>query len=240
MYVDAEVEARRRYLQRQSMGKSYNQREPDLGQGIITCVVNQDIAITDIRVDGGFPIPDINQLDSESLDGEFSGIIHHIWVSSGRRYNPGEIAFTYLSLFPHADSDPSYIFDYAARNRYGTGPSQRGQFFGVCFQRMDVCPLAYAIKTDYVDGATNHLRSWAFQARRNTQSDWITLDEHQSTTSLCRMNAHIINYVHTQDWYRHFRILQTGVSHRGFLSFNLSGFEIHGWVHRDTPLHKQS
>jgi hypothetical protein len=201
-----------------------------------TALVGSNIEVVDLCIDDGYPVPDFQFLDSGHVDAAFSGIIHHIWVSSGYRYNAGEITFIYKTICQASDCDLSYIFDYTARNRYGTGPSAPDQCFGVGLRRMRVCPVAYALRSDYASTKTNYLKSWAFQGRRSGDSEWVTLDEQRNTSVLCGASCHFVGYVRTNEWFQAFRVLQTGPSQANFFSFNLTGFEIHGWVHRNPRL----
>jgi hypothetical protein len=61
---------------------------------------------------------------------------------------------------------------------------------------------------------------------------WVTLDERMKAADLQKPGAHFIEFVGAEGFYCEFRILQTGPSSSNYLSFNLSAFEIHGWVKR--------
>jgi hypothetical protein len=187
-----------------------------------------------------FPKPDTHVLESGRVDPRFQGIIHHIWRSSGFNHNDAEIEFTYASLGNAGDCHPTGVYDYTAQDRYGTGPSTPGQYFGVRFLRMAVRPCAYALRSQFVARGSNHLHSWVFQARENEYSEWIPLDERRCDPALIGPGAHglffVANLENDPGWYREFRVLQTAPSNSGFLSFNLSGFDIHGEVQRDPEL----
>jgi hypothetical protein len=175
-----------------------------------------------------------------TLDRRFQGIIHRIWRSSGLAHNDAEIEFIYASLTNASDCHPTHVYDYTAPTRYGTGPSAPRQYFGVRFLRMAVHPCAYALRSAFTVTGSNHLRSWAFQGRENESSQWITLDERKCVTYLTGPGFHawfaVAKVAGDRAWYREFRVLQTGPSNSRFLSFNLSGFEIHGTVQHDSDL----
>jgi hypothetical protein len=70
-----------------------------------------------------------------------------------------------------------------------------------------------------------------FQAK-NDNERWITLDERVRDGALLKPGSFMIAFVETNQFFTEFRVLQTGPSHMNYLSFNLSGFEIHGWTER--------
>ena len=176
--------------------------------------------------------PDMEALASNDLDACFNGILRHIWCASGEVYNTEEISIFYRTRSQRPDTDPGYILDYTSDSRYGTGPSLKGQFIGVTFHRIEVLPVAYAIRSDFMDKNTHHLRSFAFQARASPSSAWITLDEQVKINDLIPAKSHFLGFVDTDEYFCEFRILQTGPSHTNYLSFNIAGLEIHGLVRR--------
>jgi hypothetical protein len=189
------------------------------------------IATTDVVVPGPFPEPDLDRLKTKDLDACFDGIVRCIFLQSGRMWNTGEVEFSFLTRRQNADSHPSFVFDYETKKRYGTGPSTVGQFFAIRFCRMRVLPCAYALRSDHYGEGTNHLRTFVFQARLDG-AEWTTLDERVKIGSLIPPGSHFLAFVDTDQYFNEFRILQTGPSHSNFLSFNLSGMEIHGLVER--------
>jgi hypothetical protein len=96
---------------------------------------------------------------------------------------------------------------------------------------MRVLPCAYALRSDHYKENTNHLRTFVFQARGDG-AEWTTLDERVKIPSLVQPGSHFLAFVDTKEYFNEFRVLQTGPSHSNFLSFNLSGIEIHGLVER--------
>jgi hypothetical protein len=101
---------------------------------------------------------------SGELDLSFQAILYHIWRSSDFNHNSTEVSFTYASITNAPDCHPTAVYDYASAERYLSGPSQPDQYFGVRFMQMAVHPFAYALRSDLSGKASNHLRSWAFQA----------------------------------------------------------------------------
>jgi hypothetical protein len=198
------------------------------------------IPTVDIRIDAPFPNPYHALTDSARIDSRFQGVINHIWKSSQFCHNAGEIDFAYASICDASDCDPTFIYDYSSRQRFGTGPSRPDQFFAVRFRRMAVCPVAYALLSDFSIRGSNHLRCWVFEAREDDNIPWIALDERRLDPSLSGPGMHVLFPValaaRDPQWFREFRVRQTGPSSSGFLSFNLSGFEIHGAVQRDPVL----
>jgi hypothetical protein len=193
------------------------------------------VTTTEEPYEGIYPDPDPLHLCESVTDVRvcFDGILRRIWMNSGQKYNIAEMTLTYQTSINNDNSNPAFVFNYETPLRYSTGPSMRGQFFGVRFQRIRVLPLAYALRSDFASKRTNNLRSWVFQARgqNNTSDDsWVTLDEQARVSNLSQPKAHILAFVETDSFFREFRVLQTGPSHSNFLSFNLSGFEIHGYV----------
>jgi hypothetical protein len=103
-----------------------------------------------------------------------------------------------------------------------------------------VSPVSYALLSDFAVRGSNHLRSWVFEAREDENTPWIVLDERRLDESLYGPGKHCLFYVSLMQndpkWFRQFRVRQTGPSSGGYLSFNLAGFDIHGWVRRDPEL----
>jgi hypothetical protein len=180
--------------------------------------------------DGPYPRPNPDHLltMASNLQACFDGILHTIWINSDKKYNVREIEFKHKTLCPSEDSHPTFVLDYEDRRRYGTGPSTSGQYFGVEFRRIRVRPVAYALRTDLNPDGTNHLRSWVFQGKNANEKNWTTLDERLKDGSLMKAGAFVIGFVETRKYFTEFRVMQTGPSHMNSLSFNLSGFEIHG------------
>lgn len=177
-----------------------------------------------------FPIPSLEKLMTRTVEACFDGILRYIWLCSGRLYNLGEIVIFYKTIAQRTDSDPAHILDYESESRYGTGPSVHDQFIGVRFMRIEVLPIAYAIRSDFCDKKTHHLCSFAFQGRESSNSQWVTLDEQRWINNLVPAKSHFLGFVDTDQYFREFRILQTGPSHSNFLSFNISALEIHGFI----------
>lgn len=168
---------------------------------------------------------DRNQLKTKTLQMWFSGILNQIYRASDKKYNISEIIFSYKTIC-RRDVDPEYVLDYEKNSRYGTGPSCEDQFFCVYFKRIKVMPVAYAFISDFYNRLTNHLISWAFQGQ-NAEGEWVTLDESHAEDSLKEPGSLFLGHVRADQFYTNFRILQTGPSHSGFFSFNLTAFEIH-------------
>lgn len=177
-----------------------------------------------------YPIPDIRLLKTRDLDACFNGILRAIWEASGCMYNTQQITFFYKSVCDRRTTDPANVLNYESEARYGTGPSMAGQHLGVMFHQIQIRPIAYAIRSDFLEKSTNHLKSFAFQAKTDTMTEWDTLDERVRITDLCKARSHFLEFVEADMYYTQFRILQTGPSHANFLSFNIAGFEIHGEV----------
>jgi hypothetical protein len=61
---------------------------------------NSPIPESNEKFNGDYPVPDPEALCRESSDLNvcFSGILHHIFVNSGNRYNIQEIKLTYKTL----------------------------------------------------------------------------------------------------------------------------------------------
>lgn len=177
-----------------------------------------------------YPEPDISILKTRELDACFNGILRALWLNSGCMYNRQEMTFFYKSVCDRRTTDPANVLDYESEARYGTGPSMADQHIGVMFHRIAVRPVAYAIRSDCLDKSTNHLRSFCFQAKTAEMDEWDTLDERLRIPDLSKARAHFLEFVDADMFYTQFRLLQTGPSHANFLSFNIAGFEIHGYV----------
>jgi hypothetical protein len=192
---------------------------------------NPVVITTDVVVPGPFPEPDLDLLKTHELDICFNGILRYIFLQSGRKWNTGELDFSFLTRCQKIDAHPSFVLDYETEERYGTGPSTANQYFAIKFRRMMILPCAYALRSDHYKEGTNRLRTFVFQARQDGR-DWTTLDERVKIPSLTQPGSHFLAFVDTDEYFSEFRVLQTGPSHSNFLSFNLSGMEIHGLVER--------
>jgi hypothetical protein len=184
-----------------------------------------------LAVNDGYPEPDLDRLSDGSLHACFSGILRHIFMRTGKQYNTTELQLSWKTQSASPDANPAFALDYETQERYGTGPSTSDQFFAVRFRQMTVLPVAYAIRSDHFPQPTNRLRSWAFQARE-PNGMWITLDEHEQAQELMKPGSYLLAFVETDTYFTEFRILQTGPSRAHFLSFNICGIEIHGFIKR--------
>ena len=178
----------------------------------------------------------LRQMSDEVRKKLFSGILHTITQESDNKYNETEITIFYRTL--SNETDPANILFYddvdvdgPPRHRYGTGPSSSGQYLGIQFNRIEVMPCCYALRSDGFPPTfhTNRLRSFAFQGRKRNQQ-WETLDERLNIRTLDGPKSCFFSFVDTDQYYTEFRILQTGPSNSNNLSFDLAGFEIHGRV----------
>jgi hypothetical protein len=188
---------------------------------------------TSVPYDGGYLEPDRERLccNPPNLQICFDGILRRIWVNSDRKYNVAEIQLTCGTSILRKDSHPTWVLDYEDGHCYSTSLAGTEQYFGVAFRRIWVCPVAYALRSDSGE-SVHRLRSWVFQGRATDAGGWVTLDERRKDRALEKSGSFMIAQVETGEWFREFRVLQTGPGQGNRFAFMLAGFEIHGYVER--------
>jgi hypothetical protein len=187
------------------------------------------MSTTDTPVDDGYPVPDEGQLSSDDLVPLFNGILRHIFIRSERKYNQAEIEVIYKTRA--LTSDAASILDYESKDGYQCKGSSVEQYIGVKFLRMQVWPVAYAIRA-VRSKSKDYLVSWVFQARQ-AHGPWVTLSEQMQRDNLAEPGSHFREWITADHWGQEFRVMQTYPTRAGTLSFGLSGFEIHGFIKRN-------
>jgi hypothetical protein len=167
-----------------------------------------------------------NVMQSET-DNFFHGILNYIGFKSRNLYNTREFLISCRGIQP--GSDPANILDSRTNAVYesGVGP---GQCLMITFQRIQVRPTAYAIKTGPLNRTTRHLNAYVFQGWDRRRGDWVTIDERQSLLELLPGYTSRLSHVDTGGYFQKFRLLQTDPFPPPGTRFAICAFEIHGTI----------
>lgn len=184
---------------------------------------------------------DFKQINTRDINNLFRGILLFIYENSENKFNINEIEFHFsdarnrerLSKIKRRTNlnhfDILNIFDYLNPKSQFQINNVENAFFGVKFHNIDVCPIAYSIRSG--EGFHSKLVSFVFEAFDDFQKRWIVLDERVNTNDLNYDGAFMLFFVRTTDkFYSSFRIKQIDCSINKNWGFSLAAFEIHGII----------
>lgn len=187
------------------------------------------------------PEETIKILYDNTKSGEFHGIIYYLTKKCGGNVHKEKIVDVTsssvltnqpsLPLFLHFDNDEEYYNPYNCvdlDDEMSCFESEDEPNSWICydFQNLKVKANKYSIRT-YMNGF-NHMMNWSIESS-NDKNNWTILDNQKNQTifnSDCK--SKVFTLTNNDNFYRYFRLRQTGPTKSGMNILNISALEFFG------------
>lgn len=167
-------------------------------------------------------------------------VIYSLATAGGTRppVNPlkcGLISCTWASEISEHKVEDIFSFDSSSQGKYYMSNAAQGQFLTISlppFLRLQLTEYTLgAPPKDPQKKAEGGINSWQLQGSNDLKNFQVTLDLQSENKDLKAPNSEhtfVIDEPEKKEFFRHFKLVQTGQNHQGNLSLYLSKFDLSG------------